>query len=119
MTRKDFLRTGFGALAGVLAFLGLMKCSSNPAGPSTSKTFSSSSENGHSHTYTIQKAEVESPPAAGISGSTSSTSGHSHSFAMTQAELQSVMGGGTAVITTGSVDSGGLHAHTFTITKWF
>ena len=56
MTRKDFLRTGFGALAGVLASIVLMKCGSSPTSPSspaTSKAFSSTGVNGHSHTFTI------------------------------------------------------------------
>jgi len=121
MTRKDFLRTGFGGLAGVLASAGLMKCGSSPTSPTptTSKTFTSTSVNSHSHTFTIQNADVQSPLAAGISGDTSSSSGHTHTFAMTQAQLQSVMGGGSVVITSGISNVGGNHTHDFTIIKWF
>ena len=92
MTREDFLLTGFGGLAGLLVSLGLTKCSSNPTGPAqpTDKTFTSSSNNGHTHT-----------------------------FAMTQAQLQSVMNGGSVDITTGVSSVGGDHSHGFTITKWF
>ena len=122
MTRKDFLRAGFGGLAGILASIGLMKCGSSPAGPTpptTSKTFTSTSANSHSHSFTIQNADVQSPPAAGISGDTSSSSSHTHTFAMTQAQLQSVMGGGSVVITSGISDVGGNHTHDFAIIKWF
>ena len=122
MTRKDFLRTGFGGLAGVLVAAGLMKCGgSSPTSPTptTSKIFTSTNVNGHSHTFTIQNADVQSPPAAGISGDTSSSGGHTHTFAMTQAQLQSVMGGGSVVVTSGSSAVGGNHTHDFTIAKWF
>ena len=124
MTRKDFLLTGFGGLAGILMSLGLTKCSSNsstPTGPTqpTDKTFTSSSNNGHTHTFTVQKTSVQTPPAAGISGDTSSSCGHTHTFAMTQAQLQSVMNGGSVDITTGVSSVGGDHTHGFTITKWF
>jgi len=121
MTRKDFLRAGIGSLATVLVSAGLMKCGSSPTGPSsmTSRTFTSTSDNGHSHTFTIQNTDVQSPPAAGISGNTSSSGGHSHSFAMTQAQLQSVMGGASVVITSGVSSVGGNHTHNFTIIKWF
>ena len=130
MTRKEFLQTGLGGLAGVLASAALMKCGSSPNGPTStaSQTFASTSANNHSHTLTIQKADVESPPAAGISGVTSSASAssgyssapHTHTFAVTQAQLQSVMGGGSVVITSGiTADATGNHSHDFTIIKWF
>jgi len=63
----------------------------------------------------LQKADVETPPAAGINRATSSYVSHSHNFAMTQAELQTVLGGGSVVITTSTTEA---HEHTFTITKW-
>lgn len=117
MTRKDFLKVGAGGFLGVLMTSLFTRCSSSssPSNPTTDRTFSSSSENGHSHTITLQKAEVETPPAAGINRATSS-SGHTHNFVMTQAELQTVLGGGSAVITVSLADA---HIHTFTITKWF
>lgn len=121
MTRKEFLRAGFGSLASVLAASGLTGCGSSPYSPSTStsRTFTSTSVNGHTHTFTIQKADVQTPPASGISGNTSTSSGHMHSFEMTQTQLQTVMGGGSVVITTGISSVGGDHSHDITITKWF
>ena len=118
MTRKDFLLTGTGGIAGLLMFLSQTRCKS-PAGPTTPPTensFTSTSVNGHTHSITIQNSEVQNPPAAGISRETSSTSGHTHTFTMTQADLQNVMGGGTATIVTAITSS---HQHSFTITKWF
>jgi hypothetical protein len=67
----------------------------------------------------LDKADVETPPAGGITETTSNNSAHTHSFAMTQAELTTVNGGGSVTVTSGSSDVGGAHTHTFTITKWF
>ncbi|MHB8093759.1 MAG: hypothetical protein ACYDH0_02345 [Candidatus Aminicenantales bacterium] len=118
MTRKDFLSVGAGGFFGILMTSLLTRCSSSssPSNPTTDRTFSSSSENGHTHTITLQKAEVETPPASGINRATSSSSGHTHNFVMTQAELQTVLGGGSVVITVSLVDA---HVHSFTVTKWF
>jgi hypothetical protein len=87
--------------------------------PTTSKTFTSTSVNAHSHTVTIAKADVETPPAAGIALTTSSSVGHTHSFNMTQAQLMTVNGGTAVTQTTGPADIGGVHSHDFTISRWF
>jgi len=68
---------------------------------------------------TLQRSEVETPPAAGIAKTTTSNSAHTHSFDMTQAELTTVNGGGSVTVTSGNSDIGGAHTHSFTITKWF
>jgi len=117
MTRKNFLVTGLLGSLGALVALVQSRCSSSttPPPPTTSKTFNSTSVNAHTHSITIEKAEVQTPGAGGISRQTSST-GHTHTFAMTQGELQSVNGGGSVVVTVAVAD---LHQHTFTINKWF
>jgi len=102
----------------VLAFLiGSVQtgCNSTPTSPDNldSKTFTSSNDQGHTHTITIQKAEVET--AAGISRETSAN-GHTHTFTMTSAELTNVKNGAAVLITT--KDSNG-HNHNFTIQKWY
>jgi len=118
MRRIDFLKTVVaGALA--LAAEGITAACSSPAAatnPSDSKTFNSSTSSSHYHTITIQKTEVDTPPATGINRPTSSASGHSHSFVMAQAELQTVLGGGSVVVTTGEASG---HTHDFTIQKWY
>ncbi len=70
----------------------------------------------HTHTITIQKTEVDAPPANGINRQTSSGSGHTHSFVMTQAQLQDVLAGTPVVITSGDTSA---HTHNFTISKWY
>lgn len=118
MNRREFVRWSSAAGLGILISAGLSRCKdgSSPTGPSVDKTFTSTSNSGHTHTVTVQKTEIESPPAAGISRETSSSSGHTHTFAMSQAQLQAVNGGGSVDILTSTVSS---HQHTFTISKWF
>lgn len=119
MKRNEFLRVGLlGAGFGLIQVL-MSRCGSSPSAPSDpgdENTFTSSSDQGHTHTVRISKSEVQSPPSAGISRSTSSASGHTHAFAMTQTQLMDCNNGATITITT-SIDTG--HSHTFQIAKWF
>ncbi len=117
MTRKDFLKTSsIGFLAG-LVYLSKVGCNGTPATPDIDeRAFTSSTDEGHSHTVNISKSEIENPPAGGISRSTSSSDGHTHTFSMTQAELQSVLSGNTVEVSDSVVSS---HSHTYQITKWF
>jgi hypothetical protein len=108
--------------AGFLALLmvGVTGCSSSTTPPSdTSKMFTSTVSNAHTHTVTIEKTSVQTPPAGGISETTSSTSGHTHSFDLTQAQLTTINGGTPVTQTSGSSAVGGVHTHDFTISKWF
>ncbi len=121
MTRKDFLKTSsIGFLAGLIC-LSKAGCKGTPTTPDTStnidqKAFASSTDQGHSHTATVNKSEIESPPAGGISRSTSSSGGHTHTFSMTQTELQSVKSGSTVAVSDSVVSS---HSHTYQIKKWY
>ncbi|OGD24395.1 MAG: hypothetical protein A2Y69_15080 [Candidatus Aminicenantes bacterium RBG_13_59_9] len=118
MTRKEFLRFSIAGIAAGSALSLWPGCSSSEqtTPPPAGGTFSSSNVQGHSHSVTLQRSEVENPPSDGISRETSSNSGHSHTFAMTQAELQSVNGGTTVTVTDSSVQA---HSHTYQIQKWF
>lgn len=119
MKRRDFLSAGFIGTAGIVAALSQSGCGGGPTtpdDPNTQKTFTSTSDSGHTHTITVQRSEVQNPPAAGITRQTSSSGGHTHTFMMTQADLQTVNGGGPVTVTTSVSD---LHDHSFTITKWF
>lgn len=123
MNRRDFLRSSAWAGGAFgLAVLTHNGCGGggdgSPTGPgdSSSRSFVSSTDDGHTHSVTLNRSEVDSPPSGGVSRQTSSSSGHTHTFTMTQAQLQSVQGGGT-VSTTTSSDSG--HTHTFSISKWY
>jgi hypothetical protein len=118
MKRKDFWAIGVLGLLGLFLTLGGAACSSSttPSNTTTSQTFTSTSVQSHTHTVTIQKTEVDSPPSGGISRQTSTSGGHSHTFTMTQDQLNSVKNGASVQIET-SVDSS--HSHSFTIAKWY
>ncbi len=111
---------GISVSIAVLAFLlfGLGGCKSSTT-PGTEKTFESTLNNGHTHAVTITQADVQSPPAAGISLVTSMDSGHTHTFDMTQAQLMTLNGGTAVTVTTGVSDVTGAHTHDFALTKWF
>lgn len=113
MTRRDFLHFA----AGATVLLGVVQaaCKNSPTTPTNAKEFTSSNEQGHTHTITIEKTEIEAPPAAGISRQTSAN-GHTHTFTMTAAELTNVNNGTSVGVRT--ADSNG-HNHNFTIQKWF
>jgi len=80
-----------------------------------SRVFTSTLVGGHTHTITIQKSEIETPPTGGISRQTSST-GHTHTFTMSEVNLTTVKGGTPVVVTTGDTNA---HTHDFTIQKWY
>ncbi len=116
MQRSEFLKLmGAGALT-VLAGSVLTACKSttSPTNP-TSKTFTSTTSVGHTHTITIQRAEIDAPPSAGISRQTSAN-GHTHTFTMNAAELATVAGGAAVTVTTSDTNG---HNHQFTISKWY
>ncbi len=120
MTRRNMLASLVGLLPMIL--LGMIACSgssSTTTPPNDTHTFNSTITNYHSHTVTLNKTDVESPPMAGVAGDTSSSSGHTHSYALTQAELTTLMGGGSVTITTGDSSVTGLHNHDITFSKWF
>jgi len=113
MQRREFLH--FAAGATVLLGVVHAACKNSPTIPTNAKMFTSSSEQGHAHTITIEKTEIESPPAGGISRQTSAN-GHTHTFTMTAVELTDVKNGTAVGVTT--ADSNG-HSHNFTIQKWY
>lgn len=105
-------------LAATLCFWGSGCGSSDKSTPPSvdSKTFTSSVDASHSHTVTLTRVEVDSPPALGIQRATSVSGSHSHTFTMSPSELAAVLNGTPVVVTT-SLDSG--HTHRFTIQKWY
>jgi hypothetical protein len=117
MTRKEFLKFVPAAAVGGALVLTFANCKSNESTQlPDSKSFVGSTSQSHTHTVTIQRNDVESPPAAGISRSTSTSSGHTHTFTMTQEQLQAVNSGGTVTVTDSLVDG---HTHNYVIQKWF
>lgn len=105
------------AAAIVIWGFGLSACKSSSTTPTdpNSRVFTSATTQGHTHTITIQRTEIETPPTGGISRQTSAN-GHTHTFTMNEAELLSVKNGTPVAVTT--ADTNG-HSHNFTISKWY
>jgi len=118
MKRKEFFAvSGKYLLGGVLAALGL-SCESteSPDDMEDENTFTSTTSQGHTHSATIQRSEIENPPSDGITKTTTSAAGHTHTFTMTQQQLQNVNNGQTVTVTD-SPSAG--HTHQYEIEKWF
>ncbi len=118
MTRKEFLKMmGAGSLVGFGTFLAA-KCSSSssPSPPGQTKDFISTDVQSHTHSFTMNRSDIDSPPAGGITRDTSSSAGHSHSVTISQSELMAMQTGASETITTSNVSA---HTHDFTFSKWF
>jgi hypothetical protein len=119
MTRKEFLKFLIAGITAGGVFSLFHSCSGTTEPqppPSGGGTFTGSSSQGHTHSVTLQRDEVENPPSQGISRQTTSNSGHTHTFTISQAQLQSVNGGSTVTITDSTVQA---HSHNYQIQKWF
>jgi hypothetical protein len=66
---------------------------------------------GHTHTLCVLQADLDHPPAGGVTYTTSSA-GHTHTVSLTQAQLTTIAGGGSVTVTTSTASD---HHHQFTL----
>lgn len=119
MKRTDFLKIlGAGTMTAIAgSLLSSCKSSTTPTPPTPdSKDFISTSVDNHSHTITLKKTDLQSPPSGGISRETSTVNEHHHTFTMTQAELSQVNNGTVVEIDTADTNA---HHHRFHLQSWF
>jgi ABC-type glycerol-3-phosphate transport system substrate-binding protein len=118
MTKKQLFKCLFPAALLGMSVLIMAGCgSSESTKPADeTKTFTSTTVEGHAHTVTLKKSDIQGAPAEGISMNTSSASGHTHTFRMTKAQTESISKSMPVTITT-STDSG--HSHDFAISNWW
>lgn len=116
MSRKIFFRLGFFGTAAALFIVAGAACSNAITTdiPLTEKSYYSSTVNGHSHSVTITKTEIEN--AQPFLRTTSLVNSHTHNVSMSQEQVQSLKNGSTVTVET-TVDSG--HSHTFAFSKWY
>ena len=76
--------------------------------------YTSSTTEGHDHTFAIQLTDFENPPSTGVSGETSRTLEHTHHVSVSMDELARVQAGGSVTVTTSSTLA---HAHVSTFVK--
>jgi hypothetical protein len=119
-TRREFL-TNAGrvvvALPAGVAIFNSLSCGSNECASAndievtaTDVTVTSLCTSNHVHTFDISTADLQSPPADGLTGSTSTYEGHKHAIALSQADLASLHAGGTVEVISGASDG---HTHLF------
>jgi len=115
MTQKIFFRLGLlGTLAALIIFAG-QACSSTTSDiPFTEKSYYSTTVQGHSHSVTLYRTEIDS--AQPILRTTSLVNAHTHNVSLSQAQVQSLKDGANVNVET-TVDSG--HSHTFSFQKWY
>lgn len=118
MRKKQLSKWLFPSILAGLSVLVMARCSSNETTVPTyeTKIFTSTTVDGHAHTVTLTRTDIQARREEGYTVTTSSTSGHTHTFKMTKAQCESVNNDISVTITT-STDSG--HAHDFAIANWW
>ena len=126
MERRQFCKLVGGALVLIPAGLFLVRCggsagdqtangpTNQPSQNGTKLIFTSSVVEGHSHTFGIEMAAIDTPPANGVNGPSSVVENHSHSVVVSSAQLSSISAGQTVQVTSGTADG---HAHLFTFLR--
>jgi hypothetical protein len=126
MQRRQFCKLVGGALVLIPAGLFLVRCgggagdqtangpTNQPSQNGTKLIFTSSVVLDHSHTFGIEMAAIDTPPADGVNGPSSVVENHSHSVVVSSAQLSSISAGQTVQVTSGTAEG---HTHLFTFLK--
>jgi hypothetical protein len=78
-----------------------------------SQTFVSSATAEHRHDVVVATADVDQPPAAGVTYTTASAFAHVHEVTLSAADLRRLAGGETVSVVTSSADMPVSHTHTY------
>jgi len=126
MQRRQFCKLAGGALVLIPAGLFLVRCgggtsdqtgdgpTNQPSQTGTMSIYTSNVVAGHSHTFGIEMAAIDMPPATGVNGPSSMVENHSHSVVVSSAQLSGIRAGQTVAVTTGTAAG---HTHLFTFLK--
>lgn len=116
MQRREFCRLAGGTLLVIPAGLFFVRAgrASAQATEGTKLVYTSSMVGAHAHTFGIEMAAIDAPPADGVSGPSSVVENHSHRVVVSAAELSNIRAGQTVEVTSGLA---GGHRHLFTFLK--
>ena len=118
MKRREVIFRIGGILLAIPASRVLMACGSDSGGDANSFHFTSSFDDGHTHTVNLLKTDVTVSPAAGVTETTSFDNSHTHTVALTEADLDSINAGNTVTKTTSEdATPGHVHTHQFAFHK--
>ncbi len=112
MNRREVIFRIGGLLLVIPASRVLTACGSG--GNSNTLTFTTSFNDSHTHTVSLELSEITTPPAAGVTKITSLNSSHTHTVSLTEADLASIDAGNTVTKTTSEDETPG-HVHTHTV----
>jgi hypothetical protein len=100
-------------LAGALVALTQIACE-DPAAPITGVTAVSSMSQGHVHRGSIPLSDIENPPMGGRTYTSTTDAGHSHTVRLSEVQLADLQQSGTSVaVTSSSSDVPAPHTHVF------
>jgi len=115
--REVIFRVG-GILLAIPASRVLMACGSDSGSSPTTLHFNSSSDDNHTHSVDLAKADISTPPVGGRVETTSLDNAHTHTVTLTEADFDSINAGNTVRITTSQDNTPGhVHTHTFAFHK--
>lgn len=104
------------ALAAVALFAAGCSSPESTVPTYATKTFTSTTVDGHSHTVTLSRADIQALPAGGLSVTTTSVNSHTHTLSLTKAQCESINNSIQVVVET-SVNNN--HSHGFAIANWW
>ncbi len=118
MNRREVIFRVGGILLAIPASRVLMACGSDSGVNPNSLSFTSSSDDGHTHTVSLLLTDISAPPVGGATKTTSIEQSHSHTVSLTEADLDSIEAGNPVTKTTSEDETPGhVHTHTFAFHK--
>jgi len=118
MNRREVIFRVGGILLAIPASRVLMACGSDNGSNPNAFQFTSSLDDGHTHTVELAKVDVSSPPVGGRVETTSNNNAHTHTVTLTEADFASINAGNTVTKTTSEDETPGhVHTHNFDFKK--
>jgi len=118
MNRREVIFRVGGILLAIPASRVLIACGGSSGGNPGSLSFTSSFNDGHTHTVDLADADITTPPAGGRTETTSFNSSHTHTVTLTEADFVSIDAGNTVTKTTSEDETPGhVHTHQFAFHK--
>ena len=115
MNRREVIFRVGGILLAIPASRVLMACGSDSG---NSLQFTSSFNDGHTHTVDLAKADISTAPVGGRTETTSNNNAHTHTVTLTEADFVSIDAGNTVTKTTSEDETPGhVHTHDFAFHK--
>jgi hypothetical protein len=118
MNRREVLLRVGGILLVIPASRLLMACGGDSGGSANSLHFTSSLNDGHTHTVDLANADIATPPDGGRTETTSLDQAHTHTVVLTDSDFAAINAGSSVTKTTSEDETPGhVHTHQFVFHK--